>query len=82
MLVYSFRLPEDPPVESFRMLASNARARLISAAGDGALRLSKTELSTLPEAETCSSWEELIERVRPDCTILLITEREVILRKR
>ena len=82
MLVYYFRLPEDFHDEAFRMLGSNARAHLFYEAGDGALRLSKTELSTLPEAETCSSWEELIERVRPDCTILLITEREVILRKR
>lgn len=82
MLVYYFRLPEDFYDEAFRMLGSNARARLIYEAGDGALRLSKTALSTLPEAETCSSWEELIERVRPDWCILLITEREIILRKR
>lgn len=82
LLVYYFRLPEKDYEQAFRMLGSNARARLFYDAGQETLRVSKTELSTHPEAEQCNSWEELIERAMPDYSIILITEREVVLRRR
>ena len=80
MLVYFFRIPQDDHERAFNMLGSNARAKLLFNAPEGTLLLRKGELAGHPAAAECSNWEELIRRLYPEYTLLLIGEHQIIIR--
>lgn len=82
MLVYYFRVPEADKETAFSMLGSNAKASLVYEAGDNVLFVSKLELITHPEAAQCENWEQLAARAYPEHTLILIGERQLILRPR
>lgn len=82
MLVYYFRIPDADKETAFNMLGSNAKARLTYDAGDNVKYVSKMELITHPEAAQCENWEQLISRLYPDYVLILIGERNIIIRPR
>lgn len=82
MLVYFFKLPQEDHETAFRMLGSNAKARLLYDAGEGTRRVNKAEMVAHPEAAECADWEELVARLYPDCDIVVIGDRDIILRPR
>ncbi len=81
MLVYFFRLPDEDAETAYGMLGSNTTASL-SYEADGAVeRLSKTALAAHPAAADCESWAELVEKVHPGAVVVLVAERDVIIRR-
>ena len=79
MLVYFFRVPQEAHETAYKMLGSHAQAKLLSEAGEGVLSVAKLELVARPEAAECENWEQLIARLYPDYSVLLIGEREIVL---
>ncbi len=79
MLVYFFRIPHTDHERAFRMLGSNARARLFFNTPEGALQLNKGELARHPVATECSNWEELVRKLHPEYRLLLIGEHQIII---
>ncbi len=82
ILAYYFRLPKADHELAYNMLGSNSQATLLFDAGSDTKRVTKAELSRHPEAEQCESWRELVGRAYPDYNIVLITAREIVLRRK
>lgn len=82
MLVYFFRLAESDHETAHSMLGSHAQVRLLYDAGEDTLSVSKQELVTRPEAAGCDNWEELVTKLYPDYCVVLVAERNIILRRR
>ena len=82
MLVYFFKVPEADKETAFRMLGSNARARLLYDAGDKVQYVNKLELIAHPEAAECENWEQLVSRLYPEHVLILIGDRNIIIRPR
>jgi len=82
LLVYFFRIPEKDHERAFSMLGSNARATLIFNAPDGTMELDKGELARHPAAADCRNWEELIQKLYPEYHLILISERQILIRPR
>ena len=80
MLVYFFRIAEEDKETAYSMLGSQAKARLVYDAGENVQYVSKIELVAHPEASHCENWEQLIERLYPGHHIILIGERNIVLR--
>ncbi len=80
MLIYFFQIPEQDHDTAYNMLGSNAKARLVYDAGENVQYVSKLELIAHPEAALCENWEQLIERLYPQHHIVLIGERNIIIR--
>ncbi len=80
MLVYFFRIPEQMHATAFQMLGSTTRATLYYTLEEGCKRVNKGELLTHPSAPECEDWRELVHLVYPDYAVMLITERDIILR--
>lgn len=81
MLVYFFRIPVEEHERAFNMLGSQARARLFYKAGEGTHLLNKAELAKHPRAARCRTWEELIADLYPEYHLILIGERDIVVRK-
>ena len=82
MLVYYFKVPEADKDVAYSMLGSHAKARLVYEAGENVQYVSKLELINHPEAASCENWEQLIARLYPQHTLVLIGERNIIIRPR
>ena len=82
MLVYFFRLPQQDHETAYSMLGSNAKATLTYETGEGVRIEAKASLLNTPEAAASENWEELVERLFPDCNIVLIAERYIVLRSK
>lgn len=80
MLVYYFRVPEADKETAYNMLGSHAKARLIYDAGENVQYVSKLELISHPEAAECENWEQLVARLYPEHHLILIGERNIIIR--
>lgn len=79
MLVYFFRLPQEDFDTAYSMLGSNAKAQLIFECGEELRVEGKAQMLNRPEAADCENWEQLVERLFPDCNIVLIAERNIVL---
>lgn len=82
MLVYYFKVPEADRDIAYNMLGSNAKARLVYDAGENVQYVSKLELISHPEAADCENWEQLVDRLYPQHDLILIGERNIIIRPR
>ncbi|MBR5888882.1 MAG: hypothetical protein IKY92_02425 [Akkermansia sp.] len=82
MLVYYFQVPEADKETAFNLLGSNAQARLFYEAGEHAQFVSKLELVAHPAAAECENWEQLIQRLYPEHVLVLVGERDIIIRPR
>ncbi len=82
MLVYYFKVPDEDKEIAFRMLGSNAKANLVYDAGENVQYVSKLELISHPEAAECENWEQLVNRLYPQHHLVLIGERNIIIRPR
>ncbi len=80
MLVYFFRLPKEDHETAFGMLGSNTSAQLFFEVDGQVERVSKGQLAAHPEAATCESWEELVGRVYPGAVVVIVAERDVVIR--
>ena len=80
MLVYFFRLPQEDSDTAYSMLGSNAKAALVFECGEELRVEGKAQMLNRPEAADCENWEQLVERLFPDCNIVLIAERNIVLR--
>lgn len=80
MLVYFFKIPQQAHDTAFQMLGSSTTATLYYTTDGGCKRVSKAELLTHPSAPDCQDWRELAQLVYPDHVVMLITERDVIMR--
>ena len=82
MLVYFFKVPEADNETAYKMLGSHAKARLVYDAGENVQYVSKLELIAHPEAAECENWEQLVARLYPQHDLILIGERNIIIRPR
>lgn len=82
LLAYYFRIPKDDHEQAYRMLGSNSQATLLFDAGTDTKRVTKAELSQHPQAEQCESWRDLASLIYPDYNIVLISAREIVLRRK
>lgn len=82
MLVYYFKVPQADHETAFSMMGSNAKARLVYDAGENVEYVSKMELIAHPEAAQCENWEQLVARLYPNHHLVLIGERNIIIRPR
>lgn len=82
MLVYFFKVPEAEKETAYNMLGSNAKARLVYDAGEDVQYVSKLELIAHPEAAECENWEQLVARLYPQHHLVLIGERNIVIRPR
>ena len=82
MLVYYFKVPEADKETAFNLLGSNAQARLDYEAGDQVQKVSKLELVSHPVAAECENWEQLVQRLYTDHVLILVGERNIIIRPR
>ena len=80
ILVYFFRMEEKDKDTAYSMLGSRAKARLVYDAGENVQYVSKMELIAHPDASLCENWEQLVERLYPDHHIILVGERNIVLR--
>lgn len=80
ILVYFFRMDEKDKDTAYSMLGSRAKARLVYDAGENVQYVSKMELIAHPDASLCENWEQLIERLYPGHHIILVGERNIIIR--
>ena len=82
-LVYFFKLDEQDYDTAYRLRGGRVEAILqFTATGDGVKRVSKGELLAHPSAGDCESWEDLVSRAYPDYVILVVGERELLLREK
>ncbi len=81
MLVYFFRLPEEDADKAFSMLGSNVKARLYYDVDGSVQRISKVGLAAHPGAARCESWTELVELAYPGAVVVIVAERDVIIRQ-
>lgn len=81
MLVYFFKLPEDAHKTAFNMLGSNANAVLLYNAEEDVKAIPKIQLLTHPAAPECEDWRQLVAVAYPGCIVVLVTERDVLIRK-
>lgn len=82
-LIYFFKLDEQDHDTAYSMRGSRAEAILqFTASGDDVERVSKSALLAHPSAGDCESWEDLVGRAYPDHVILVVGERELLLRKK
>lgn len=82
MLVYFFKIPEELHPHAFNMLGSNAMATLLYSAEEGMMRVPKMQLLAHPSAPECESWKQLVSEVYPGYVIVVITERDILIRKK
>ena len=80
MLVYFFRLQPQDHETAYAMLGSNAKAAISFETGEGVRIESKARLLNRPEAAESENWEELVQRMFPDYNIVLIADRDIVLR--
>lgn len=80
ILVYFFRIDDRNKETAYSMLGSSAKARLVYDAGENVQYVSKAELIAHPDASLCENWEQLVEKLYPNHLIVLIGERNIILR--
>ncbi len=81
MLVYFFRLPAEDSETAYDMLGSNTRASLFYTVDGSVERVSKTTLAAHAEASKCESWRELVNRVYPGAVVVVIGDRDVVIRR-
>ncbi len=81
MLVFFFRLPAEDADTAFNMLGSSTTASLYYEAEGAVERISKAELATHPAAGECESWAELVARVYPGAVIVLVADRDIVIRR-
>ncbi|MDO4221853.1 MAG: hypothetical protein Q4C88_07025 [Akkermansia sp.] len=80
MLVYFFRLQPQDHETAYTMLGGNAKAAITFETGEDVRIESKAKLLNRPEAAESENWEELVQRMFPDYNIVLIAERDIVLR--
>ncbi len=81
MLVYFFRLPAEDSETAFGMLGSNTTASLIYEADGSVERVSKAKLAAHPDAGRCESWPELVERAYPGAVLVVVGDRDIVIRR-
>ncbi len=81
MLVYFFRLPKEDSETAFGMLGSNTTAVLYYEADERVERVRKAELAAHPAAGECGSWAELVNRVYPGAVVVIIADRDIVIRR-
>ncbi len=80
-LVYFFRLPKEDSETAFGMLGSNTSASLYFEVDGQVERVSKSRLAADPAASECESWEELVERIYPGAVVVVVADRDIVLRR-
>lgn len=81
LLVYFFKIPRENHETAYAMLGSNPNAVLYYSVEDDVQIIPKSTLLSHPEASVCESWRELVSKVYPDSIVVIVTEREVLIRK-
>lgn len=81
MLVYFFKLPQEDHATAYNMLGSNAEASLLYSTDENMQAIPKMQLLTHPAAPKCEDWKQLVNEALPGYTVVIVTEREVLVRK-
>ena len=81
MLVYFFKLPQESHDIAFNMLGSNANATLVYNTEEDVQAIPKIKLLAHPAAPDCEDWKELVAKAYPGHVVVIITERDVLIRK-
>ncbi len=80
ILIYFFRLPKEDSETAFGMLGSNTTAKLYYEADGSVERVSKAMLAAHPEASRCESWEELVACAYPGAVVVIVADRDIVIR--
>lgn len=80
ILVYFFKLPQEDHETAYNMLGSNANATLLYSAEEGIRTVSKLSLLAHPAAPECEDWKQLVAKAYPGYVVVIITERDVLIR--
>ncbi len=80
VLIYFFRLPAEDAETAYGMLGSNTTASLFYEVDGTVERISKAKLAAHPEAGSCESWAELFEIACPGAVVVVVAERDIIIR--
>lgn len=81
MLAYYFRLDPDDHDTALNMLGSSASAMLVYSIEETVERVPKIKLLSHPAAPNCEDWKQLVSVVYPGYVIVLVTERDILIRK-
>ncbi len=81
MLVYFFRLPAEDSETAYGMLGSNTTAILYYESDENLRRVRKAELAAHPVAGECESWPELVGRVYPGAVVVIVGDRDLVIRE-
>ncbi len=81
MLVFFFRVPDEDAETAFNLIGSHATATLCYEVDGSVERLSKASLAAHPLAGECENWEELVSRAFPGASIVLVADRDIIIRR-
>lgn len=81
-LIYYFRIPQEAHDTAHRMLGSRYTATLRYQVEGEVLRVSKAQLAAHPKAADCEDWNQLVELVHPEHSILIIGTTEIVLTKK
>lgn len=82
MLAYFFKIDPSEHDTAFNMLGSNAIATLVYSAEEGVERIPKIQLLAHPSATECEDWKQLVSIAYPDYVIVIVTERDILIRKK
>lgn len=80
MLVYFFKVPVESHETAYSMMGSNPSAVLYYSVEDDVQVVPKSTLLMHPEASVCESWKELVSKAYPGYIVVIVTEREVLIR--
>ncbi len=81
VLIYFFRLPKEDHETAYGMLGSNTTAELFFEVDGQVERISKAQLAAHPLAPECESWEDLIARVYPGSVVVIVADRDIVIRR-
>lgn len=81
VLAYFFKIDPSDHDTAFNMLGSVTRAYLVYSVEADVERVSKMQLLAHPSARNCEDWKQLVSVAYPGYSIVVITERDILIRK-
>lgn len=82
ILTYFFKIPQEDSDLAYSMIGSTPAAKVWYRGSSGVILVDKKRLALDPRARNTTEWSELAELVYPDCSVIVVAEDLIILRKK
>lgn len=79
---FFFKVGAEDSETMYRMLGVRPLGKLYFSGDENMIFISKIELASRAEAKDAQSWQELLEKVKPDYELVLVGETQIIARKK